>query len=303
MKPEASQADPKGLSRRSGTPTLCRLFVLLARDNPVGVILRRGPWRWVQLIKWHTNSDNFEPGQWLHARVREHRCDLSPAGDLFVYHAYKPPATPASWAAVSRPPWFTALAFWPHAYGGLFLDQQTLYLEWVGPEFPPKFETPRFQVVSGEGHFLGDPTAAKTDPRSRARKRPSAGLFGMRDEKLWRTGWRRVQKPPEIWTKASPDGQHLLEMHSSLIGPGKPPPTDWPYDLAYTVRRKSDLVTDLAGATWADWDHRGDLVFARDGRLFRQGSRQQPPAAPQQIADFNDHRPQSMRAPPRASRW
>ena len=177
MKQEASHADPKGRSRRPGTPPLCRLFVLLARDNPIGVILRRGPRRWVQLVKWHTNSDTFEPGQWLHARVCEHRCDLSPAGDRLVYHAYKPPAQPSSWSAVSGPPWFTALAVW-ETYGswyggGLFLDQHTLYLDHLEPELLAKFQPPPFHVVWGEGHFLGDPTASRTDARSRAGKKPT----------------------------------------------------------------------------------------------------------------------------------
>ena len=37
----------------------CRLFVVLARDADVGVILRRGPTRWVQMIKWDDWS-NFQ---------------------------------------------------------------------------------------------------------------------------------------------------------------------------------------------------------------------------------------------------
>jgi len=39
----------------------CRLDVLLARDASVGVILRRGPTNWAQLIRWQTD-DTFEAG-------------------------------------------------------------------------------------------------------------------------------------------------------------------------------------------------------------------------------------------------
>src|SRR5689334_24179596 len=50
-------------ARRRGP---CRLFCILARDAATGVIFRRGPSRWVQLIKWNTATDTFEPGQWFH---------------------------------------------------------------------------------------------------------------------------------------------------------------------------------------------------------------------------------------------
>lgn len=41
-------------------PAPARLFVLLAREASAGVILRRGPSKWVQLIKWNTDADTFE---------------------------------------------------------------------------------------------------------------------------------------------------------------------------------------------------------------------------------------------------
>ncbi len=39
--------------------TPCRLSIILARAAPVGVIFRRGPTDWVQLIKWNTDRDSF----------------------------------------------------------------------------------------------------------------------------------------------------------------------------------------------------------------------------------------------------
>ena len=40
-----------------------RLFGILARAAPVGIILRRGPSKQVLLLKWHLRSDTLEPGQ------------------------------------------------------------------------------------------------------------------------------------------------------------------------------------------------------------------------------------------------
>ncbi len=39
----------------------CRLFVFLARKARTGVILRRGPSAWTQLILWDRATDRFTP--------------------------------------------------------------------------------------------------------------------------------------------------------------------------------------------------------------------------------------------------
>jgi hypothetical protein len=44
-----------------------RLFILLAPDAPVEVVIRRGPSSQVLLIKWDIEKDTFEHGQWLGA--------------------------------------------------------------------------------------------------------------------------------------------------------------------------------------------------------------------------------------------
>src|SRR5258708_40304808 len=98
----------------------CRAFGILARDAPLAVILRRGPSAWVQLIRWQTSSDIIEYGQWFNGRIYERRCDLSPDGKLFIYFAQKKNNKTMAdqdytyaWTAVSKPPYFTALALWP----------------------------------------------------------------------------------------------------------------------------------------------------------------------------------------------
>lgn len=102
-----------------------RLFVLLARNSPVGVVLRRGPSDWVQMIRWDTKKDIFTPGQWFHGRIYEHKCDLSPNGELFIYFAKKFTGIryiegKHFWTAISKPPYFTALdiEFQIESWGG-----------------------------------------------------------------------------------------------------------------------------------------------------------------------------------------
>ena len=54
---------------KSKAQSNARLWVLLARDARVAAILRRGPSRQVQLIKWDFRDDTFEHGQWIKGRI------------------------------------------------------------------------------------------------------------------------------------------------------------------------------------------------------------------------------------------
>lgn len=123
-----------------------RLHVILARKAPVGVIFRRGPSSWVHLVKWNTDTDTFEHGQWFHGQIDPRRSDLSPNGELIVYfcatwskgeeaermiekkragdsthnldrllkHKLKVRTEYTyAWTAVSKPPFLTAVGLWP----------------------------------------------------------------------------------------------------------------------------------------------------------------------------------------------
>src|SRR5215471_12303415 len=109
-----------------------RLYAILARSVPFGVVFRRGPSKNVLLIGWNTTDDTFQNGQWLKGRIYERRCDLSPEGDMLLYFAasYRKPYY--SWSAISRPPFVTALAIWPKGDGwgggGHFLSQSQIAL-------------------------------------------------------------------------------------------------------------------------------------------------------------------------------
>src|ERR1051326_4118316 len=129
------------VTSKQHVPVPCRLAVLLARDVPRAVILRRGPTRRVQLLLWHTDTDMFEAGQWFYGRIYEQACDLSPDGSLFLYVAQKAKTpereesrTTHKWTALSRPPYFTALALWPSGNtgqgGGIFLSDRSLWLNY-----------------------------------------------------------------------------------------------------------------------------------------------------------------------------
>lgn len=137
-----------------------RLFVIMAREAPVAVVVRRGPAAWAQITLWDTESDAFTRGAWFRGRIYENKCDVSPDGQLFVYAAFQGrklrTSYSDSWTAVSRPPWLHALALWPmgttYGGGGRFVDDRRLVLRGASgahPDHPPQ----GLEIVPGEAEY------------------------------------------------------------------------------------------------------------------------------------------------------
>jgi hypothetical protein len=280
--------------------THARLWTLLARDKPIGAIFRRGPSKQVLLIKWDTRRDSFESGQWFKGRVYERRCDLSPNGELLIYFAAKQKPPLYSWTAISKPPYFTALALWPKGDcwngGGWFVDDKRICLNHhrteaelhpdfgMGPVRPVKYAELRGEDDTVWGHVL-ERDGWKRIAEGKASRRGSHG---------WDLN------PPQQWRKHDPKVRKLrLEMAITGLG-GKNVP--W-YQTDYRIYAESDVVLDLGSADWADWDHRGDLVFAKGGCLFRQNFRNLKPGSAVQIADFNDRKFEEIKPTFQAQHW
>jgi len=156
----------------------CRLFVILAQDADVGVVLRRGPSKWVQVVKWDTRRDTFEDGAWFHGRIYEDRCDVAPDGELFLYFAAKHSRHSSdddygySWTAVSRPPWLFALALWPNQWGtylggGRFLGNRKVSIRTFSNEIPVhhlNHRPPRGLVIVGDRRTPLYSSAGQVEP-------------------------------------------------------------------------------------------------------------------------------------------
>jgi hypothetical protein len=64
------------------------------------------------------------------------------------------------------------------------------------------------------------------------------------------------------------------------------------------------LYVLLARSDWADWSQSGELVFARDGRLYRISVDDQAgPGTPEELLDLREKRFESIPAPPEATLW
>jgi hypothetical protein len=272
-------------------PASSRLYVLLAREAPTGVILKRGPGKWTQLILWRTDNDAFELGQWFKGRVWETVCDLSPNGKLLLYCVSKVNSFTLqdkeythTWTAVSKPPYFTALALWPNGDanepgGGVFLDNNTVKLNFSAPhhnEFRPR----GLKIIRD---------VPKTRlPFSDRRFEESGWLI--EQEGLWEYPYGCVR--PQIWRKDSAVGDLSL-IHR----------TDGLRYRHYLVRDNSTgIEMPMKETGWIDWEQNGRLVFNRGHHLCTV-NRFDELNSPEVIADFSTQSFYELQAPAWARHW
>ena len=267
----------------------------------MGVIFRRGPSKQVMLIKWNTKKDSFEPGQWFKGRVYERRCDLSPNGEFLIYFAAKQKPPLYSWTALSKPPYFTALALWPKGDcwngGGWFINDKMIRLNHsaLQAKLHPDFRAGPVKVV-GYTEFGGEDDTVWHIVL--ARDGWTQTVEGKQQDRGGVRGWDL--NPSQQWRKPHPRKENLA-MEMSIIGiGGKDVP--W-YQIKYRVLGPGNVALDLGLTDWADWDNRGDLVFARRGCLFRQSFSKSNPAGAVQIADFNGFNFEQVAPPAKAQRW
>lgn len=92
-----------------------RIFGIPAADAPVVAVIRRGPSDWCHVGRWNLDTMEFQSGSWLRGTIYPQRCDLSPDGRWLCYFTLKASAdwpAGATYIALSRLPWLTALAAW-----------------------------------------------------------------------------------------------------------------------------------------------------------------------------------------------
>ena len=309
------------------TPTLaCRLFFILAREAPVGVIFRRGPSKWTQIIKWNTNSDTFEFGTWFHGQIYPERSDLSPDGTKLIYFATdysnskknKESKFPEAWTAISKVPWLTALCVWPngdtHYGGGLFETDIKVWVNqwdcWRPGYLLDGYAAPQNLEMSYDHPFWDHNWH---------------DLF-----RLERSGWKPIQPYP--WgsiplLRPQPDGtitvaatnphcalhtpSYIRTIHKKSVAGGSQAlimTSTYSHCSADTRTfglrdNERQTLLPIEGAVWADWDNQGRLVYAKEGRLFTRDISHPREIRPKAIAEFNSSKPKRVKSPQWAREW
>ena len=310
--PENTEAEAKPESRARQKPSrrksaTARLFVIRAREAPMAAILRRGPSKQVRLISWNTDTDSFEGGQWLKGRIYERRCDLSPDGRYLIYFAANHKGQHFSWTSISRPPYLTALAFWPKGDcwegGGLFEDARNI---WLNDQFSDAEEDAKVLPdslklwVKGFGGGDNPIHGVRLLRDGWILAQPGKSMHVPWDERD-ATGYHFPYDPPQVWERPSASGDRLrMVIHGVGEESG-----DW-YVVTHEIATPGGETVSLGRTDWADWDRNGDLLYARNGKLYRLSPGKNgnlDPKNSRELADFNDDRFQAIPPPEEATRW
>jgi len=301
-----------------------RLSIIMAAKADCGVILRRGPTNQVQLIKWNTLNDTFEYGQWFKGRIYEDKCDLSPSGNRFIYLASKHKGKYETWTAVSRPPYLTALAFWPKSDtfggGGVFKDEDTILLNHYEKEtiMPPEFHIPKKIKVIPVGKGLNLNYNEQIDKIkseksgwklfSEGKVTEDPGYYSVNKEKQKNAKMWWIVDPPHVFTKEfrfSEKAAVIMEYQIKGYHVRNGPSVLGNYLIKNTGM---DINIDLGEADWADWDKNGNLLYSKEGKLFRLKQDMKLKEIYDidksvMIADFSGLKFKSFAAPIEAIRW
>lgn len=301
----------------------CRLFVIAAREAPICLIFRRGPSKWTQIIKWNTDSDTFEEGAWFHGRIYPERCDVSPDGTKLIYFAMgcgyrsSDDTFPSTWTAISKAPWLTALCVLPNCNdtyfgGGIFETDNRV---WVNQNFHER-------EILFEGSQLPDDFDVSHDRQFWDHNWHT--LF-----RLERSGWKPIEPYPwgsipffrlqdgtvsveptdgnsplhvpgyihTVHEKAGGTGSHSLFMNSIYSHAA-------PNSSTFELRDDElKIIVPIEGAIWADWDKRGRLVYAKEGKLFAAEINSSVELLSRELADFNSSKPKRTKSLQWAREW
>lgn len=238
----------------------CILYAILARESDWAVIFRSGPKRRVQLIRWNTKTDKFDHGQWLKHKVFERQADLSPCGDKLIcmstyyrkadreLHRHLGPIL-----IVSRPPYFTAAAIIKVSQ-----SQESGY-----------FQTNKMILIP-QTACVAHPPSIRSKNVTHFDFMPNGKTFTEIDA-LKLAGWtvKYLNKQirfcfPLVATKAFPNhSTYQLQMEALRKQPNT---NNRRYTLLNTDTGEEAILGDFS---WADIDKNNDLLFAKDGQLFR----------------------------------
>lgn len=295
-----------------------RIHVIIARAASEAIIIRRGPTKQVQLIKWHMKSDTFTHGQWFKGRIYERRCDLSPSGDYFLYFAAKNSPPLGSWTALSRPPYFTALALWAKGDawggGGLFKSDNRIQLN-----------HPEYQMKLHDGFKI--PKRVQVEQlRESAGRGEDSPIYDLR---LMRDGFTPIEGdhpikhrpspssekvrfhsfiPPVVYTKPYVfSKQSTYQLYFITYGVGEQMGPWWVCDYTVEDGDGKELIA-LEGGDWADWDSNGDLLFAQKGKIYRLKRNHDRPFLGSvddavELVDLNDSKFEEVAPEPWVTRW
>jgi hypothetical protein len=270
-----------------------RLHVLLASYAPIGIVIRRGPSKYVATLLWNRNRDEFQLGQWLKGRIYERRSDLSPDGKHLIYFAMNgkwESETKGAWTAISRAPYLKAIALFAKGdcwHGGGLWTQKSSY--WLN---------------DGYGHkILQDTSSVCRDANYCPTENYGAECLSVYYHRLQRDGWQWVERikvggpwklEKDIFEKPIAQGWILRKIAHAQVGPPEGKGCYW--DEHELVSPDAKTIIACPTWEWADLDV-NRLVWAAEGKLFSGQIQKSGLTREVELYDFNEMKFSAIKAP------
>ncbi|MBD1916833.1 MULTISPECIES: hypothetical protein [Cyanophyceae] len=268
-----------------------RIHILLARQAPVGLVIRRGPSKSVATMLWDRDRDTFHLGQWLKGRIYERRSDISPDGKHVIYFAMNgkwQSESRGSWTAISRVPYLKAIAFFPKGdcwHGGGLWTGKTKY--WLN---------------DGYGHAqLHNTSSLQRDIQYQPEGGCGGECLSVYYPRLLRDGWTWIDRikvrqwqDKDIFEKPIGQGWTLRKIAHAEVGAPVGKGCYWDeHELI-----GPDSATAMACPTWewAEMDNQR-LVWAAAGKLYAAQVRKDGLTNETVLFDFNDMVFEAIEAP------
>jgi len=272
--------------------TFARLEMLHAREANETVIFRRGPSKWVQILKWNTVTDEIIQGHWFNGRIYTEKADLSPCGNYMIYFAakFKKEIDKYSWTAISKPPYLTAIALWKKSDtfngGGLFESKKSIYLSHTKNESQLEggFNIHELQVRIKDVRFPFDHIEL---------------------DRMKRDGWMWSDQNDLNLYNADIQYGKVLNEHLKIIHIGKkkidPKYTENQYDWKTFAKRKRDMI-EVKDYENIDANQNGRILMSKNGCIYSCENFEHPETI-QLVANLNENKPYELETPIEMTRW
>lgn len=296
-----------------------RIYGIIAPKAKRVVLFRRGPSQHTLQLVWDLETDKVTPGQWIKGRVFVERSDVSPDGRYLVtaisnYTRMQGDSPLWFWTAISRPPYFTAIAFYEstgcYDGGGVWQSKTDVWLnnfigcweETRGVKPPVKAQNMHSpesygpvlwdQIMLKRGWQVEKRLEAVFKERNGEDRRQAAIALGFdpsfvvdyprRGAKLVQTTWTRAFKSGSMSCSELRDRTvwKLFDPESSVVREWTAP-TDHPF--------------------WLEVDQNGWPIFSETGCLYRWTNF--PHGEPTMVADLNHYTFEPVAPPAWATKW
>lgn len=237
-----------------------RLYLLPAKGSPYVAVIRRKPSKLFHVILWNTENDSLEHGSWFKGKLYSERCDISFDGKWMVYLAMGAKAN--TWNGVCQLPWLKTYLEAANEGtwfgGGYWKNEEELLLNgWA--------ENPKGNIPFKIGYFTS---------------KWGAESLGLIYARLERDGWRRSGDNYGEEVEFSYSKRFIIECIGDEGWHWKPTrnhPTLRMYYKGYCSQKgyvfefNIDEYPHLLDSTAKSvtWDFLGNLVFAKQGKIYK----------------------------------